>query len=99
MTTSSYPIDSSGAVPTADDNGNVVWRLNGKLHRLDGPAIEAADGTKVWYLDGLRHRLDGPAIEWLEGAVEYWVNGLRHRLDGPAVETEREAAPTRRASG
>ena len=27
------------------------WRLNGKLHREDGPAIEYANGVKSWYLD------------------------------------------------
>ena len=34
------------------DNGDVMWCLNGKLHREDGPAIEYFDGTKSWYLHG-----------------------------------------------
>ncbi len=25
-----------------------------RLHRLDGPAIEYADGTEVWYFNGKR---------------------------------------------
>ena len=25
------------------------WRINGKLHREDGPAVEYPDGTKLWY--------------------------------------------------
>jgi len=29
-----------------DDNGNIEWYKNGKLHREDGPAVEGADGTK-----------------------------------------------------
>lgn len=33
-------------------NGNKSWRLNGELHREDGPAIEWKSGTKSWYLDG-----------------------------------------------
>ena len=33
-------------------DGSKSWRLNGKLHREDGPAIEWADGYKFWYLDG-----------------------------------------------
>ena len=33
-------------------NGDKEWFVNGKLHRLDGPAVEFADGTKVWYIDG-----------------------------------------------
>ena len=30
------------------------WRLDGKLHRVDGPAIEWANGNKSWYLNGRR---------------------------------------------
>jgi len=55
-------------------------------HRLDGPAVEYADGTKVWWVDGKRHRLDGPAVEWADGSKEWWVDGKLHRLDGPAYE-------------
>jgi hypothetical protein len=51
--------------------------VNGFRHRLDGPAVEWADGTKGWYVNGLRHRLDGPAIEWADGDKEWWVNGIR----------------------
>jgi len=56
------------------------------LHRLDGPAIEYANGTKGWYIDGKCHRLDGPAIEYPDGSKSWYVDGKRHRLDGPAVE-------------
>ena len=28
------------------------WYLNGELHRVDGPAVENADGTKFWFLNG-----------------------------------------------
>jgi len=66
--------------------GNVYWRLNGKLHREDGPAIESADGSKFWYVNGELHRSDGPAREWANGDKEWYVNGDRHRLDGPACE-------------
>jgi hypothetical protein len=31
--------------------GTKQWYLNGKLHRVDGPALEYADGTKYWYLN------------------------------------------------
>ena len=34
------------------------WHQNGKLHRLDGPAIECADGDKEWWVDDKWHRLD-----------------------------------------
>jgi hypothetical protein len=32
-------------------SGTKVWRLKGKYHREDGPAIEWADGTKSWHLN------------------------------------------------
>lgn len=62
------------------------WYKNGKLHRLDGPAIELADGIKEWFKDGKRHRLDGPAIERADGTKEWYKNGKRHRLYGPAIK-------------
>ena len=66
-------------------NGAKEWRSNGKLHRLDGPAIERPGG-KEWWVDGKRHRLNGPAREWESGFKSWWVNGKLHRLDGPAAE-------------
>jgi hypothetical protein len=56
------------------------------LHRIDGPAIEYADGYKAWWVDGKLHRLDGPAVELNSGSKEWWVDGKIHRLDGPAIE-------------
>jgi len=38
------------------------WRLNGKLHRLDGPAVIYDSGTEVWYKHGKLHRIGGPSI-------------------------------------
>ena len=35
-----------------DKYGNKFWRLNGKYHREDGPAVEYARGTKSWWLNG-----------------------------------------------
>jgi hypothetical protein len=56
-------------------NGNKFWYQHGKLHRLDGPAMEWADGCKAWYQKGKLHRLDGPAIEMDGGYKEWWING------------------------
>ena len=39
---------------TVGDNGDKFWYQNDKLHRLDGPAFEDADGGKSWYIDGKR---------------------------------------------
>jgi hypothetical protein len=32
-------------------SGTKEWYLNGKLHRVDGPAWEGANGTKEWWLN------------------------------------------------
>jgi|688.fasta_scaffold17838_17 hypothetical protein len=55
-------------------------------HRLDGPAVEYADGSKEWFVNGKLHRTDGPAIEWADGGRAWWLDGKLHRLDGPAIE-------------
>ena len=34
------------------EDGDRCWYQNGKLHRLDGPAIEWADGTRQWWING-----------------------------------------------
>jgi hypothetical protein len=62
------------------------WYQDDQLHRLDGPAVEGANGTKHWYQNGQFHRLDGPAVEWADGTTFWYQNDQLHRLDGPAVE-------------
>ena len=59
-----------------------------RLHRLNGPAIEWADGTLMWYQNGQRHRADGPAITRPDGYQAWWQNDQLHRVDGPAVIDE-----------
>ena len=72
---------------TVDYNKNIRWYNDKeKLHRLDGPAVEWADGSKEWWVDGKVHRIDGPAFECADGSKSWYVNGERHRLDGPAIE-------------
>jgi hypothetical protein len=65
------------------------WHVDGKLHRLDGPAIQwgggvAAGGSESWYVDGKEHRLDGPALVLAGGVAaggyESWY------VDGRKVE-------------
>jgi hypothetical protein len=65
-----------------NENGNKEWRLNGLLHRIDGPAVEWENGSKEWWVKGERHRADGPAIferdeycdeEFYE--TEWWYHG------------------------
>ena len=43
---------TSKPVMKQDADGNKEWLLNGKRHRVDGPAVERADDTKAWYLNG-----------------------------------------------
>lgn len=63
-------------------DGTVEYRLNGKLHRVDGPAVEYPDGRKRWYQDDKLHRLDGPAIEYPYGTKEWWLGTKEWWLDG-----------------
>ena len=60
--------------PAIDVYGDRRWWVDGNLHRLDGPAIERANGTRVWFVNGKLHRLDGPAIERVDDHNEWWVN-------------------------
>ena len=70
------------------DNQNTTCWYNHKdqRHRVDGPAVERADGSKFWYLNGKRHRVDGPAIEDADGSKYWYLNDKLHREDGPAIE-------------
>lgn len=67
--------------------------LNGKIHRLNGPAIISKNGTEEWYINNKRHREGGPAyiVYWnidgnmVWGSEIWYKNGKKHREDGPAV--------------
>ena len=70
------------------EDGTKIWHLDGKRHRIDGPAVEYQNGTKFWLFYGKLHREDGPAIVRSDGTKEWFLNGERHRIDGPAIESE-----------
>jgi len=55
--------------------GTKRWYLNNKLHRIDGPAVEYANGDKFWYLNGKLHRTDGPAVKCITGYEAWYLNG------------------------
>jgi hypothetical protein len=67
-------------------NGDIYHKLNGVLHREDGPALISSGGSKHWYQNGSLHRIAGPAVERSNGDTEWWLCGERHRLNGPAIE-------------
>lgn len=67
-----------------EENNAIVWFLNNKLHREDGPAFEGSNGTQKWYINGEYHRENGPAIEFSKGSKYWYLNGKQHREDGPA---------------
>jgi len=63
-----------------------VYLIDGKEHRVSGPAIEREDGHREWWRYGKPHRIGGPAVEHVDGMREWFQNGMRHREDGPATE-------------
>ena len=77
---------------TIDENGDKFWYVDGKLHRLDGPAAEYANGDKFWHFDGKLHRLDGPAIEYADGRVEFWENGIQKFPRFRSIDSEFEVS-------
>jgi hypothetical protein len=68
-----------------NQDGSQEWRVNGKLHRTDGPAIICANGHQEWRVNGELHRTDGPAIIFADGSQAWWINDKLHRTDGPAI--------------
>lgn len=60
------------------DESYVIWKINGKMHRTDGPALIREDGTRVWYIDGKLHRTDGPAVIWADGSKAWYIDGIEY---------------------
>jgi hypothetical protein len=78
--------DPTQQVMEVVEDGTKYWKLNGQLHREDGPAIEWFNGRKDWYLHDKLHREDGPALEYTDGSKFWYLHGQCHRVDGPAIE-------------
>jgi hypothetical protein len=69
-------------------NGHSVsfedWYINGKFHRLNGPAHTTRDGNylrEYWYHEGKQHREDGPAIVWTRISTQE-ITLIAWMLDG-----------------
>jgi len=61
--------------------GDKEWRINGLLHRKNGPAIEYVNGDKEWYINNELHRADGPAVEYHDGDKLWFLNGNEIEYD------------------
>ena len=68
------------------EDGSFQWKLKGRCHREDGPAVKYSDGTEFYYLNDKLHREDGPAVKYSDGTEFYFLNDKRHREDGPAIK-------------
>lgn len=66
--------------PKIDRFGNKLWIVKGKLHRLEGPAVEIAEDDKILDI------VDGTEFKYYKGDKFWFVKGKLHRLDGPAIE-------------
>lgn len=79
LSETSKPINEQGGYDEvrALGGGAVEYRLNGELHRIDGPAVITREGDEHWYLNGKRHRIGGPAIITRNGAEQHWISGIR----------------------
>lgn len=72
-----------------DDLGEKRFLVNGKLHRIGGPAC-IRSYRQEWYINDKLHNLDGPAILESNGNFVWYKNGKKHRdqkdkNSGPAV--------------
>ena len=70
-----FEMNTNKPVMNVDKYGDKSWRLNDKLHREDGPAVEGTNGVKSWWLNGKLHREDGPAVEYADGTKSWYLNG------------------------
>lgn len=56
-------------------DGGKAWFINGKRHRVGGPAEDYLE-VKAWWKNGKRHRLNAPAsLNDLLSIKEYWEFG------------------------
>ncbi|MHB8244836.1 MAG: helicase-related protein [Acidimicrobiales bacterium] len=73
--------------PSAETEPRAWYDDARRLHREDGPAYIAVDGSREWWVHGQRHRDDGPAIEAADGTRAWYRHGELHRRGGPALES------------
>ena len=58
-------------------SGTKEWKLNGKRHRLNGPAVVNINGQS-WWKFGQLHREDGPAVSGDIYTDMWYLNGTNY---------------------
>jgi hypothetical protein len=66
-----------GPAVIAYDGLHKEYWYKGMRHRIEGPAIQYADGDYEYFEQGRRHNLKGPA-KCIDGVVEYWIDGRQY---------------------
>ena len=74
-----------GPAYTNPTTGTVIYCVNGRPHRLDGPAI-IFSGIESWHKHGRFHRTGGPSYTTPE-RTEWHQNGKFHRDGAPAISS------------
>lgn len=64
------------------DNGVMEYRLNGKLHNAEGPAVINPDGSFEHWINGKRHNLKKPSYFHPEKKDAWFLNGLTKHNNG-----------------
>jgi antitoxin component YwqK of YwqJK toxin-antitoxin module len=91
LTIRKYTSDSTCQILGYDSNfklqgGDVVYFLDGKVHRINGPAVICQGVLFIWAKNGKVHRDDLPAVETQDDSLQiYYEDGFKHRVNGPAV--------------
>jgi len=56
-------------------SGNKAYWINGKLHRLNGPAIEYVNGYKAYWINGKLHTFEEYKEAVIQIKIEEILNG------------------------
>ncbi len=67
------------------EENDILYMVNGKFHREDGPAVTGPHGD-MYCINHQKHRVGPngeslPAVKFMSGE-EYWIDGKRTRTDG-----------------
>lgn len=66
----------------------LMWTLNERFHRTDGPAIQYENGDYAWWLKDSHWGIDGAPFYKVKGISMWRYHCYPHRLDGPAISCE-----------